>query len=209
MSHPLRIGLTGGIASGKSTAAEMFAELGAPLIDTDLISREIVEPGRPALARLTEAFGPDLLDASGHLDRKRMRERIFASDRMRERLESILHPLIREDMQRQSAAAGGDYQIIVVPLLVESGLESMFDRILVVDCPRAVQLARLLSRDDETSIQAESILAAQADREERLAAADDIIVNDGDLVSLRRRVEALHDHYLALSRDRDLPSSPS
>lgn len=210
MTTPLRIGLTGGIASGKSTAALMFAELGVPLIDTDVIAREVVEPGQSGLRQLEEAFGAGILDSSGRLDRRRMRERVFTSDETRTRVGAILHPLIREQMQQQSAAAGGPYQIIVVPLLVESGLESMFDRVLVVDCPREMQLARLLTRDDEASRQAEAMLDSQASRKERLAAADEVIVNDGDLANLRAQVEALHARYSSLARrEQDLPSSPS
>ena len=206
----MRIGLTGGIASGKSTVADMFAELGAPLIDTDVIARKVVEPGRPALRQLEEAFGSEILDTSGRLDRKRMREIVFASEDKRQRLEGILHPLIREEMHRQSNAAGGTYQVIVVPLLVESGLESMFDRILVVDCPREVQLARLIARDEEARAQAEAMLDAQASRAERLAVADDAIVNDGDLASLRSQVAVLHDRYESLAQaGQDLPSTPS
>ena len=201
MTQPLRVGLTGGIASGKSTVAHMFGNKGVPLIDTDVIAREVVEPGQPGLRAIREAFGDGILDDAGHLHRGRMRELVFAAEERRKQLEGILHPLIRAEMHRQSQTAGGLYQIIVVPLLVESGLQTLFDRILVVDCPPEVQLARLLNRDRESADQAKSMLAAQASREERLAAADDVIVNDRDLEYLRTQVEALHSRYSTLSRN--------
>ena len=195
---PLRIGLTGGIASGKTTVADLFAELGIPVIDTDVIAREIVQPGKAALAQVQEAFGDDFIDSAGRLDRPRMRERIFSSPSARKRLERILHPFIRARMLEQSDAAGGAYQIIVVPLLVESGLESLFDRILLVDVPREEQVSRLLARDRESRPQAEKILEAQATREQRLAKADDVIENTAGLEQLREEVNRLHRAYTDL-----------
>lgn len=196
---PLRIGLTGGIASGKTTVANLFAAHGIPIIDTDQIAREIVAPGQPALARVVEAFGHDVLDASGALDRRRLRTSVFADPAGRRRLEALLHPLILDEMARRSAAAPGPYQILVIPLLAETGRTEYVDRVLVVDCPVEVQVARLLDRDAENEQQARAMIAAQATREQRLALADDVIVNDGDLDALESEVEALDARYRELS----------
>lgn len=196
---PLRIGLTGGIASGKSTVAELFADLGVAIIDTDVIAREVVMPGQPALDEIRDAFGEMVIDADGSLSRAVMRKLIFADEDARRRLESIVHPRIQDETYRQSNQEGGDYQLIAVPLLVESPLKSFVDRILVVDCDEDTQIRRLLSRDGETEDQARRILAAQASREERLAIADDVIGNDGSLASTRSQVAALHEIYLSLT----------
>lgn len=201
-TDPLRIGLTGGIASGKSTVAEMFADLGVPVIDTDVIAREVVAPGKPALAEIRARFGDGIVDADGRLDRSRLRNLIFADSRARDDLEDILHPRIGAETRRQAAVAGGAYQLIVVPLLVESSLRGFVDRVLVVDCDEDTQIQRLLARDAESPGQARRILAAQASREERLSIADDIIENNGDLASLRRRVEALDVSYRSLAAQR-------
>ena len=195
-ARPLRIGLTGGIASGKSTVADMFAALGVAVIDTDVIAREVVLPGQPALDEIREAFGKAAVARDGTLDRDAMRRLIFADEDARRRLEAILHPRIQQETIRQAEAAGGDYQLIVVPLLVESSLRSFVDRILVVDCSEETQIRRLQARDAESIEQVRRILAAQASRDERLAIADDVIDNDGDVVATRRQVEALHKQYL-------------
>ena len=193
---PLRIGLTGGIASGKTTVADMFAGLGVPVIDTDVIAREVVDPGQPALDEIRDAFGDDVIAADGTLDRAAMRAIVFGDDAARRRLEAILHPRIGEATRRQADAAGGAYQIIVVPLLVESSLREFVDRVLVVDCDEDTQVARLLARDAESEAQARRILAAQSSRAERMAIADDVITNDGDLEGTREQVDALHRRYL-------------
>lgn len=193
--RPLRIGLTGGIASGKSVVAGLFAARGVPVIDTDRIAREVVEPGQPALARVVEAFGDGVLDEAGRLDRRALRERVFADPGDRRRLEGILHPAIMAELEEQSAAAGGDYQVLVIPLLVEGGRSEAVDRVLVVDCPVETQLERLRARDEETEAGARAMLAAQASREQRLAAADDVIVNDGSLEALENRVAELDAQY--------------
>jgi dephospho-CoA kinase len=195
---PLRIGLTGGIASGKSTVADMFGELGAVIIDTDVIARQVVEPGQPALDEIREAFGPDVFAPDGTLDRRAMRNRVFDDEPLRRRLEEILHPRIRDETFRQASEAGGAYQLIVVPLLAESPLKDYVDRILVVDCDENTQVGRLLQRDAETPEQAERILAAQASRDERLAIADDVIDNSRSLEETRHQVLALHDLYTGL-----------
>ena len=197
----LRVGLTGGIASGKSTVANMFTDLGVTVVDTDLIARQVVEPGESALAEIRTAFGDDVVNDRDCLDRKKLRSIVFADAEKRERLEAILHPRIREEAARQSALAQGPYHLIVVPLLTESPMRRDVDRILVVDCNEEVQLARLLERDTETRQQALRMIAAQASREERLRIADDIIHNDGPLKETRRQVENLHRKYLSLSTD--------
>ena len=193
---PLRVGLTGGIASGKSTVADMFAELGIPVIDTDVIAREVVRPGQPALDEIREVFGNGVIAADGTLDRAAMRAIVFGDDAARRRLEAILHPRIGEATREQADAAGGSYQIIVVPLLVESSLRGFVDRVLVVDCDEDTQVARLLARDAESEAQARRILAAQSSRAERMAIADDVIANDGDLDATREQVKSLHRRYL-------------
>lgn len=198
-TRPLWIGLTGGIGSGKSTVADLFAELGAAIIDADVIAREVVMPGQPALDEVREAFGEAVINDDGALDRPALRQLVFADDGARRRLEAILHPRIQQAMFKQAKQAGGDYQLVVVPLLVESPLRSYVDRILVVDCDEDTQIRRLLERDAETEEQARRILAAQSSREERLAIADDVINNDGDLADTGTQVAALHEIYLSLA----------
>jgi len=206
MRRPLRIGLTGGIASGKSTVAKFFAEHSVPVIDTDVVARELVQPGKPALDEIRASFGDKVFDSGGRLDRKSMRELVFSNASRREELESILHPRIREEVLAWSKVTRGPYQIIVVPLLVGSPIQQFMDRILVVDCDEDTQLRRLLTRDADNEDQAHRILAAQASRNDRLAIADDVINNNNDLVSARRQVNALHSRYLTLADgpDQDL-----
>lgn len=194
----LRIGLTGGIASGKSTVADLFADLGIPVIDTDVIAREVVAPGQPALAEIGARFGEHMLDATGSLDRAAMRKLIFADDQARQDLEAILHPRIGAETRRQSEEAGGPYQLIVVPLLTGSALRDFVDRVLVVDCDEERQVERLLARDAESVEQARRILAAQSSREDRLAIADDVINNDHSLEHLRDQVADLDRQYRQL-----------
>jgi dephospho-CoA kinase len=194
-----RVGLTGGIASGKTTVANMFGELGAVLIDTDIIAREVVDKGSAGLARVVDKFGSSILDADGGLDRRAMRNIVFADDEKRLQLEEVLHPLIRTEAERQMRTKTGPYQLIIVPLLVESPLKDRLDRILVVDCSKERQLERLLARDLETPQQAHRMLAAQSSREDRLALADDVIVNDASLQLTRQQVADTHRRYLALA----------
>lgn len=198
--RPFRIGLTGGIASGKSTVANLFAELGIPVIDTDVIAREVVQPGEPALDEIRQRFGDRIIDGAGNLDRTRLRQKIFSSDDARRDLESILHPRIGAEVVRQAGSAGGPYQLIVVPLLTASPLLHFVDRVLVVDCDEQTQLQRLLARDTETVEQAQRMLAAQASRQERLAIADDIIRNDQSLDHTRSQVTDLDQRYRNLRR---------
>lgn len=197
--NALRVGLTGGIASGKSTVADLFAGLGVPVIDTDVIARQVVEPGEPALAEIVSAFGEDILTDDGRLDRDAMRRIVFADEARRRQLEAILHPRIRSETMAQSASAEGPYQVIVVPLLAESPMKDSMDRILVIDVPESVQLDRLLARDSESPEQARRIIAAQVSRGDRLAIADDVIRNDGALADTERQVRDLHQRYLALA----------
>jgi len=199
-THPIfRVALTGGIASGKSTVADLFAALGVPVIDTDLIARQVVEPGQPALREVVDAFGPGVLDDQGQLDRRRMREHIFSDPGAKQRLEAILHPAIRREMERQSLAAGGPYQLLVIPLLTEGGRRDHVDRVLLVDVPEEVQVERLTQRDRVTAEQAQASLRAQATRAERLTMADDVILNTGRIDELRAKVAALHEKYLGLA----------
>ncbi len=191
----LRIGLTGGIASGKSTVAELFAGRGAAVLDTDRIAREVVEPGQPALARLVQALGSEILDREGHLDRATLRRRLFADEDTRRTVEEILHPAILSELGRQSESAPGPYQILVIPLLVEGDREGLVDRVLVIDCPEELQIERLMQRDGETREGAQRMLAAQVSRAARLAAADDLITNDGLPGELTGQVAELDCRY--------------
>ncbi len=201
-SSPLLIALTGGIASGKSAVAELFAKQGVPVLDTDVIAREVVAPGMPALQRIVEEFGREILDSSGALDRAKMRARAFSNPSERERLEAILHPAIREELAAQASRARGLYQIHVIPLLVETGRAREYDRVLVVDCPEQDQLRRLMERDGSTQEQAESIIATQASRKQRLELADDVIVNTGTLADLEGFVRTLHMNYQSIAQAR-------
>lgn len=196
---PFRVALTGGIASGKSTVADLFAALGVPVIDTDVIARQVVEPGQPTLAQVVAEFGAEVLDASGRIDRRRMRERIFADPDAKRRLESILHPAIRAEMARQSLAAQGPYQVLVIPLLTEGGSRDHVDRVLLVDVPEELQIQRLMMRDGVSHGQAQASLNAQATRAERLAMADDVVRNTGRVDGLRDAVAALDAKYRGLA----------
>jgi len=200
--RPYVVGLTGGIGSGKSAAADEFARLGAAVVDTDVIAHRLTGPGGAALPAIQRLFGEGFFLPSGAMDRKRMRERVFADTAARKSLESVLHPMIREESERQIAAAGGQYVVHVVPLLVESGdFRRRVDRVLVVDCPEATQIARVRARSDLSGDEALAIVQSQASRAERLAAADDVIDNGGTLEDLRRQVAALHAKYVAMAED--------
>ena len=196
---PLRVALTGGIASGKTTVADLFAARGVPVIDTDVIARDVVQPGTPALAAVVEAFGIEVLGADGRLDRRRMRERIFSDAGARRRLEGILHPAIRAEMARRSLAAGGPYQVLVIPLLAEGGRRDYVDRVLLVDVPEELQVERLMLRDGVSREQATASLGAQAGRAARLAIADDVIVNTDRADDLDHELTALDVKYRKLA----------
>jgi dephospho-CoA kinase len=202
MAERLRIGLTGGIASGKSTVEERFIELGVPVINADDSARAVVAPGQPGLAAIVAAFGTAILTAAGELDRRALRSIIFADPARRKRLEAILHPLIRADMERRAAASPGPYLVLSIPLLVEGGARDRVDRVLVVDVDEEVQLERLLRRDAIDREEARTTLAAQASRAARLQAADDVLVNAGSVPELRQAVDRLHQRYLQLAAGR-------
>ncbi len=194
-----RVALTGGIASGKSAVAALFTAHGVPVVDSDVIAREVVAPGSPALEAIRRRFGDGVLQADGSLDRRALREQVFANPAARRDLEAITHPAIRARMQAWSQTAVGPYQIHMIPLLIEGGGRRDFDRVLVVDCPEQLQVQRVMQRDGVDEISARNVLAAQASRAERLAIADDVIVNDGDRDKLSIEVDALHRRYLQLS----------
>lgn len=197
------VGLTGGIGSGKSAAAARFAELGVPVIDTDVIARSLTRPGCPALDAIRAAFGDAVMAADGSLDRAVLRRRVFGDAGARRQLEAILHPAILHETKARLAAVSAPYAVVVIPLLVETcAYRALLDRIVVVDCPEALQIARTVARSGLTREEADAILAAQATRGERLAAADDVIVNTGTLAALRDAVDALHRRYLALAAER-------
>jgi dephospho-CoA kinase len=196
--HVPRIALTGGIASGKSTVATLFAALGAQLIDTDQIARDIVAPPSAVLERIAARFGPEVLLPNGTLDRARLRAIVFTDPAARRDLEAITHPAIHAEVARRSRELAGPYQLVVVPLLVETGTQGDYDRVLLVDASPELQRRRLMSRDGLDAAAAERMLAAQAPRATRHAAAHDIIDNEGDTARLAAQVEALHHRYLAL-----------
>lgn len=194
-----RVGLTGGIASGKSTAAKFFGALGVPILDSDQIARDVVEPGQPPLERLVARFGASILTPDGHLDRPALRDIVFSDPKARADLEALTHPAIGAALEARSATAGGPYQILVIPLLVEKHLGSQVNRVLVVDCDEALQIRRLRARDGSTPEQAQAILNAQVSRSTRLKAADDVIANDADMSAVSAQVTALHARYLELA----------
>jgi dephospho-CoA kinase len=196
---PFRVVLTGGIASGKTAVAKEFMALGVPVIDTDQISRDVVEPGSQTLKQIVAAFGDVALDDAGHYDRRRIRERVFAEPEERKKLNAIIHPAIRDELTRRSLTAGGPYQVHAIPLFVEGGAKNGYDRVLVIDCSEQLQLQRVMQRDKIDEAQARQILAAQATREQRLAVASDVIVNDDTLDKIRIHAAQLHQRYLELA----------
>jgi dephospho-CoA kinase len=195
----LRIGLTGGIASGKSLVANLFVKLGAELVDADQIARDVVAPGEPALSAIRDMFGAQLLTSRGELDRAALRKLVFADADMRRALDALLHPLIRARLLARLDEVRRPYAIIAVPLLVETDFATLVDRIAVVDCPESLQLERLMRRDGIPRAEAVAMIAAQADRATRLRAAHDVIDNSGDVESTRRQVAQLHHRYLELA----------
>lgn len=195
----LRVGLTGGIASGKSLVGEHFAALGVPVLDADQVAREVVAPGEPALADIIASFGAEFLLADGSLDRRRMREHVFSSTEARRRLEAITHPRIRSRVKDWLEAQQAPYSILSVAILLEGGLRAYVDRVLVVDAALDTQLDRLRRRDGISDGLARQMVAAQATREQRLAMADEVISNDGSIDRTRAEVERLHRQYLGLT----------
>ena len=199
----LVIGLTGGIGSGKSTVAELFQQKGVPVIDADLVAREVVEPGEPALQKIAAHFGTDILDEHGALRRKTLRELVFANPAERNWLERLLHPLIHQVIEQRILTCNAPYCILMSPLLLETSQKQLTDRVLVVDVDRSTQLQRTMQRDSSPRETIEAIIDAQVSREDRCAAADDLISNDGEVSELALQVDRLHDSYL------DLASRPS
>ena len=192
----LRIGLTGGIGSGKTAASDHFARLGAEVIDTDLLSRELVEPGQPALKEIVDSFGAQVLTADGHLDRARLGELVFGRPEARQQLEAILHPRIREAMLLRAEQSQAPYVVFVIPLLFETGQQALVDRVLLIDVPEGLQRARVAERDQLDDARITRIMSAQTDRETRRSNADDIVCNDGDIASLHAEIEKLHRKYM-------------
>jgi len=195
----LRIGLTGGIGSGKSAAALLFSARGAPVIDTDEIARALVEPGQPAYDEIVKIFGEDIVDGNRRINRDRLRERVFENTTERKRLEAILHPRIREVVRTKIADIESPYCIVVVPLLIESGFDDLVDRILVVDASENLQIQRTVTRSGLSEPDIRKIMSAQATRAQRLQRADDVIDNNADRKQLEKEVERLHHWYLSLA----------
>ncbi|WP_429036177.1 dephospho-CoA kinase [Aeromonas media] len=194
------VAITGGIGSGKTTIANQFAALGIEVVDADLIAREVVAPGTPALAAIVNHFGTEMLTEQGLLDRRALRERIFSDPAAKSWLNALLHPIIRSEMLRQCAAVSSPYCLLVVPLLVENRLTGLADRVLVIDVDEATQIERTCRRDGVSREQVQAILASQANRSERLAMADDVLDNQsGTTETIRERILALHETYLAFA----------
>jgi dephospho-CoA kinase len=206
MTPRLRIGLTGGIGAGKSTVAMLFEALGVPVIDADVIARQVVQPGQPALQELVDCFGVEILREGGGLDRQRLRERIFDEPAGRKRAEAILHPRIREVMETRIAELDSPYCVLSIPLLLEANQTDLVNRILVVDASPELQLSRARARDGASTQQIRAIMDAQLDQAARLQAAADVIRTESDLGGLGEAVRRLHAHYLGLA-ERDLPAS--
>ncbi len=195
----LRVGLTGGIASGKSLVANMFTKLGAELLDADQVARDVVAPGEPVLFAIRDAFGAEVLSSPGELDRAALRKLVFADADKRRTLDALLHPLIRARLLARLDQVRRPYAIVAVPLLVETDFAALVDRVAVVDCPESLQLERLMRRDGIPRTEAIAMIAAQADRATRLRAAHDVIDNSGDVEATRRQVTLLHHRYLELA----------
>ncbi len=196
----LAIGLTGGIGSGKSTAASLFAKQGIPIIDTDAIARQLVAPQQPAYIEIVNAFGGAILDKEQQLDRKRLRDRVFDSTTERKRLEAILHPKIREEVQRQLSTLDAPYCIVIIPLLIEAKFTDLVDRILVIDADEELQITRACKRSGMSEMEIRKIMAAQISRAEKLKEADDIIQNNSFMNHFENEIARLHTQYLTLSQ---------
>ncbi len=202
MTSKFPVGLTGGIGSGKTTVANLFADCGATVIDTDAIAHQLTVSGGIAIPAICAEFGDSVIDSTGAMDRTKMRAQVFNDPNAKKRLETILHPLIRQASERAATGAQSEYVIFVVPLLVESGRwRDRVSRVLVVDCPEELQISRVIARNAMTREQVLAIMATQAPRSERLAAADDVIVNEGAPESLAPQIQRLHTHYLSLARE--------
>ncbi|THB65384.1 MAG: dephospho-CoA kinase [Gammaproteobacteria bacterium] len=193
------VGLTGGIACGKTVVSDTFKDLGVNIVDTDIIARDVVEPGTKGLQQVITQFGNEIILPDGTLDRRALRSIVFNNPPLRKKLETILHPLIREESQKRLESGTSAYSILVVPLLFETGMNKMVNQVLAIDTPPEIQLQRLLARDSETEEGAKKIIASQIPREERLKQADDVLLNDGDIITLQKQIEILHNSYLRLA----------
>lgn len=194
------VGLTGGIGCGKTTVSNLFQALGVPVIDADIVARQVVQPGSACLNAITEHFGADILLENGELNRSLLREKVFSNSADKAWLNNLLHPAIRQNMLTKLAEIQSDYAILVAPLLLENGLEQYVQRVLVIDVPESVQLKRTLARDNSSEQQVKAIMASQLPRQQRLERADDVISNDGSVAALTARVGALHQQYLQLAK---------
>lgn len=196
----LRIGLTGGIGSGKTTVANLFGHYGIPVLDADEIARQIVEPGHPAYDPVVTQFGETILTENKSIDRAKLRNMVFNDPTKRKQLEAIIHPLVRQEISRRLSQLNAPYCIVVVPLLIESGLNNMIDRILVIDAPEPLQIERVMQRNDLPADEVKKIIQTQIPRDKRIAYADDVIVNDSDIVHLQDKVKSLHATYLTAAK---------
>jgi dephospho-CoA kinase len=199
MKKPFVVGLTGGIASGKTAASDNFAKLGVDIVDADIIAREVVAPKQPALQAIIEHFGSNIVNSTGQLDRTALRAKVFNNASEQSWLNELLHPAIRLSMQAKIQASRTPYVVLVVPLLVENGLTALCDRVLVIDVPEDMQISRAIERDKCEATLIKNIMKAQADRQQRLELADDVIVNDKDRAHLSAQVSVLHKNYLTLA----------
>ncbi len=197
------VGLTGGIGSGKTAATDYLASLGVQIVDADLASRVVVEPGRPALQQIATEFGLQMLNDDGSLNRAALRAVVFADKQALRRLEAITHPAIRAELERQLKAATSAYTVLVSPLLMETNQHELVNRVLLIDAPEEAQVTRTVARDQVPATQVESIMSAQLTRHDRRARADDVICNDGSLDDLHRQLDAVHHHYLQIVRNHD------
>ncbi len=202
MNPALRIGVSGGIGSGKTTVCDMFKELGVPVIDADSISHQVTQKDGPAFQAIVDRLGESIVSESGELQREQLRKLAFADAAVREQLEAIIHPLVREEIAKQIDAVASCYCLISIPLLLESDQAGNFDLILIIDCPEALQISRASRRDNADPVEIKKIIAAQSDRKSRLDKADDVIYNDKDLASLRKQVSSLHRKYTKIARDK-------
>ena len=201
------VGITGGIGSGKSTAAGRFVELGVPAIDADVVAREVVKPGRSALKRVIDTFGVEVATTDGRLDRVKLRKIVFSDSEKKSQLENILHPEIHAEILRQLSESTAPYTVVVIPLLAESKRQYPLDRILVIDAPHELQIDRVSVRDNQSPQEVEHIIQLQASRQARMAIADDVIVNNGSTQDLQHEVDALHKKYLAYACGSDQPEN--
>jgi len=201
------VGLTGGIGSGKTTVANLFHDLGVQSVDADLVAREVVMPGEPALASIAQHFGADILQHDGQLDRAALRARIFANKAEKQWLNQLLHPLIRQRMLQQLAACTSDYALLIAPLLLENNLQIYADRVLVVDVPEELQLSRTMQRDQVPAEQVQNILNSQISRPERLRLADDVVLNTVPVFALQSQIQQLHSRYQQFAKEKLAKSS--